>query len=436
MATRRWQGGGATATAQVTTFAFAGTWEVGDIIRVTIGSRTWDYAVTSTTITTFLPLFVTAYNALSSTTYPEFAEITASSNSTTLTMTGDTAGVPFTVTLTPYESDGSTAADAQTIEGGGVATTGTVSTAATGPYHWNAAANWKEGVVPVSSDDVIIDDGGDIRYGLDQNAVTLTSLTITPNFLGKIGLPSNTDPNNPSGGYPQYRDQRLKIGATTATIDTVSQRVRLNLHTAQTTVTVNGTGNPDTTREPALDLVATHASSIVRINRGNVWIAGFAGDTSTLSEIEVAYQDNQPGDSTVKIGSGTTLTNLNQSGGQLTLECAVTTIVKTGGTLIRVGSGAVTTLRNRAGVVLDDGTGTITTLHNTGHYERRGLASLTITNCTVYRGSETWDVNSTVTWTNAPNFYECHPPLSSSNPGPSPAWVQFGTHRKITIADI
>jgi hypothetical protein len=117
MATRRWTGT-APKVAQVQTYAFGGTWEVGDIIRVKFGNKTWNYSVTSATITTFLPLFVTAFNALSSTDYPEFAEITASSNSTTLTLTADTAGKSFTCSLTPLESDGSPA-DAQTIEGAG-----------------------------------------------------------------------------------------------------------------------------------------------------------------------------------------------------------------------------------------------------------------------------------------------------------------------------
>ena len=71
----------------------------------------------STTITTIIDTLVTAWNALSSTAYPEFAEITASRSSSSLVLTMDStnAGRPFTCTVSTTETGGG-AADSQTID--------------------------------------------------------------------------------------------------------------------------------------------------------------------------------------------------------------------------------------------------------------------------------------------------------------------------------
>lgn len=438
MATRRWRGG-ARAVAQVQTFTFGGTWEANDLIRVTIGARTYDFTAGSTTTATVVSNLVTAWEALDATDYPEFAEITASANSADLVLTADTAGKPFTATLTPLESNGG-AADSQTIAGGTSATTGTATTAATGPNHWDNAANWKEGVVPANSDDVTVDEGPSILYGLDQNGVDLASLTIGPGFpsTSDVGLPWNTNPTNPEAGYPEYRDQRLKVGATVVTVNTTSGRVRLNLDTTATTVTVNGTGTPrtDAGAEPALDLVLVNSSNVVRVNAGSVWVAGFAGDAATVGTVAVAYRTNEASDARVRLGAGLTLTTLEQSGGDVEIRCAATTVERTGGTLTRTGSGAVTTLTNNGGTVYDEGTGTVTTVHQNAELYRRGLAAVTYTTLYLYANSVTLDPNGTFTLTNPVQWVKCHAAGPPADPGPRPAWFNFGFDRDAAITDI
>src|SRR5262245_41819885 len=103
MATVRWRGD-APAVAQIQSWAFAGTWESSDLIRVTIGGKTKDFTAGSTTTATVVANLVAAWNALSGATWPEFAELTASQATTTFKLTSDTAGKPFTVTITPLES--------------------------------------------------------------------------------------------------------------------------------------------------------------------------------------------------------------------------------------------------------------------------------------------------------------------------------------------
>ncbi len=125
MATKIWRGD-SPAIAQVDTLAIGGTIEVGDKFTVTINGKSMTYIATSTTAATCATGFVTQWNALSSTAYPEFAEITAAEGVTgSLTLTADTAGKPFTISVATTESNGD-AADAQTF-------TRTATTANSGP---------------------------------------------------------------------------------------------------------------------------------------------------------------------------------------------------------------------------------------------------------------------------------------------------------------
>ena len=420
MATRRWKGG-ATPVAQVNTITVGGTAVAGQTYTVTINGRTVTY--TALTGDANADIAAGLRTALAASTMPEFLEVTWSVATAVVSGTATTPGKPFVNT--------------SSASGTGSLTTAT-ATASSGPNYWSVAANWKEASVPVSSDDVILDEGPSILYGVDQSAVTLTSLRIGQGFGSNsaIGLPPNSNMNNPEDGYPEYRSQFLAISATTVTIDTPSRRMRLALGTNAATVTVHDTGDPLTSREPALEITGTHASNLLRVNKGNVGVAIQAADTSTFSEIEVSFRSVVNGDATVRLGSGLTLTTLNQSGGTIQLDGGVTTITRTGGTLTRVGTGTITTLNNRGGQFFDDGTGTITTLNQSAEYYRRGLASLTVTNSTLYSGSITMDANGTITWTNAVNLSVCHPAGPPSDPGPRPAYFQFGYHRKITVADI
>ncbi len=138
--TRVWKGDAA-AVAQVTTLTVGGTIEAGDLFKVTIGDKTLTVAAANTTAADVADQIVAAWNALTATTHPEFAEITAAEGSGgTLTLTADTAGKPFTVTPTTTEANGG-AADDQTF-------TQAATTASSGPNHWDTAANWSGGAVP------------------------------------------------------------------------------------------------------------------------------------------------------------------------------------------------------------------------------------------------------------------------------------------------
>lgn len=361
MATIRWRGD-APAVAQVQSWTFGGTWETSDKIRVTIGGKTYDFTAGSTTTATVVSNMVTAWNALSGVTYPEFAELTASASTSTFKLTADTAGKPFTVSLLPLETDGS-GADSQTIEGGTTATTGTATTASSGPNDWSTAANWSGGAVPVDSDDVYIEDSdGDILYGLDQASIQPTSLNIAMSYTGKIGLPAVNEDSS-SGSYYEYRERYLKIGPATINLGrgegTGFQRLNINCGTDQTTLNLFSSASPEAGRDYTVQWKGTHANNAVNALKGSLGIAIEAGETATVENLRVAYVDNQAGDVKLRAGAGVTLTNLVISGGVSVVGCATTTIVQNEGTLTLEGSGAHASLIVRGGICYYNSTGTL-----------------------------------------------------------------------------
>lgn len=104
-----------TPVAQVDTFTPGGTIEVGDIFTLTASNNAGQtasvsFTATATTAANVSAGLIAAWNA---STNPLHVNVTASGSSTVI-LTADNAGVPFTVTGTTTEADG-TAADSQTF---------------------------------------------------------------------------------------------------------------------------------------------------------------------------------------------------------------------------------------------------------------------------------------------------------------------------------
>lgn len=400
MSTRTWIGS-APLAAQVTDWVLGGTWEATDVIIFTIGTRSFSLVAGSTNTTTIAALMASTWNALTAANYPEFSEMTASSNTATFTLTGDTAGVPFTVTISTTETGGG-AADSQTIDST-TSSTGTDSTACSSPNHWSLASNWAENAVPVNSDDVVIDRGDvDILYGLAQSGVSLTSLTVTNNFTGSIGLPTRN-----AGGYEEYRATQLAIGATTMNLGQRSGRgsgrIKINNGSVQTTVNVYNSGTPEESGLPSILWKGTNASNVVNVFGGSVGVALFSGETAVIATLRQTNGE-------VTCSNGVTLTTIDKAGGTLGIESAATTITNGGGDLTIDGSGAVTTINAREGTVNYNSTGTVTNLNvydgGTVSFDLINKAR-TVTNCQVTSGGRISDANKTVTWTNGIDLYQC-----------------------------
>jgi len=355
MATVRWRGG-AKPTFQIQTYAFAGTWETDDLVRIQIGrKRMADITGGSATVATVIDTIVTAFNLLSTTIYPEFATITASRSSNSLVLTADDPGdgtsVPFTCTVTPLEANGG-AADAQTIEGAGAATTGTTATAPAGPNFWSTAQNWDGDAVPVAADDVVVENTDDnILYGLDANTIALTTLTIPASSTGTIGLPEQNE-----SGYPEYRELSLKIRPGILTIGAGpgggSSRVKINKGTvAAATMRIYGSGSPAESGVPAILLQGAHASDVLDLLKGSVGLAFSAGEAANLSGgFRVGHLGNPSGDVSLVCGSGLTVAAVTISGGTIEFNSNITTLTMTDGDVTLRGTATLGT------AVIDGGT--------------------------------------------------------------------------------
>lgn len=373
MATLRWRGD-IPAVAQVDTVEITG-YDTATTYKLTINGKVVSVIGQGGTTTTTAAALVTAWN---DSVIPEFAEITASSASNVITLTADTKGVPNTVTSSVT---------------GGTGTIGAVtsSTAVTGPNFWNKAANWSTGATPVAGDDVYIDSGESILYGLSNAGATLTSLNIAQTFTGTIGLPYINEDGTTD--YIEYRDTYLAIDATTVNIGygvgNGSGRIKLNQGTIQTTWNIFNSGNTEDVGLGAIILKGTHASNALNVVKGDLDAAPFAGETATILTLNVGYLDNQAGDSDVYLSSGVTLTNatIKVSGGRLETNSALGgtgTLVQTGGTVVLNGTGTQTGLSIRGGECQYNTTGTLggnPVVSNTGHLDfSRDLRTKAVTN--------------------------------------------------------
>lgn len=389
MATRRWRGD-VLAVAQVTTIAVTGTWATNDTATLTVNGKSVTFTVADVqTAAAVVAGLVAAWNL---STYPEFAEVTASGSVSPITLTGDTAGKPFTVT------------QSEATAGDGVLGSPTAATTATGPNDWNNAANWTGAAVPTGGDDVFIDDAtSDIKYGLAQSGVTLTSLTISQKYAGKIGLPVlNADGTT---SYFEYRDTFLAISATTLNIGTGegsgSGRIKINVGTVQCALNLLNTGAALDNGRAAVIWKGTHASNVVNVTKGTLEVAPFPGETATIATLRVGFATNQRGDANVRLGTGVTLTTVNQSGGFLQVAAAFTTLNQTGGESVIL-DGNVTTINLDAGECRYRGAGTIATLTvGSGalvDFMQNPRARIITNQVLMYRGAKLYDDASTVTF--------------------------------------
>jgi len=386
MATIYWKGGGV-PVAQVTRATPANV-GLHDVFSLTCNGHSVSYTSTAATVAAVTAGLATAWNA---STIPEFVEITAaSSTGGYATLTGDTAGYPFTVTGTAT----------QATTGGSTTQTLTMSTTrvAAGPNHWDTAANWNGGVVPTTGDDVIIEHTDDeIKYGLDQSSVAINSLTIRQSFTGKIGLRrENQEASASANYYTEYRDRYLAIDGGTITIGEGSgdgsQRIQIDSSTGAASFYIYNSGTRLESGVEPIQIKGAASANTVSVSKGEVGIAKYAGETASVATLKVSYRGNQSGDATVRVGSGVTLSDVFQTGGKLELECGSSTLRIDYGTCVYRSTGTVVNTYVGGGGVLDF---------------RHDPRPRTLTNCSVYGSAQIYDPARTVTFTNGIDLVRC-----------------------------
>lgn len=205
MALKTWQGR-ALAVPQITTLTVGGVIGAGDTVWVEINrKRATATAESGDTAAILAGRLYTAIQALiTAGTAPEFAEITwvdpTITASASFTGTSAVAGKPFTMT------DGET---------GTSTVTQTATQAATGPNHFDNAANFDTNSVLVGADDLLVPAGSpDILYGLTQaTALALGTIRL---LGGNIGLPDRTGLAADPTSYVEYRTKAIEFASATA----------------------------------------------------------------------------------------------------------------------------------------------------------------------------------------------------------------------------
>ena len=319
MATRIFTGDAA-AVAQVNSVTID-TFDAATTYTFTINGKTVSVVGITDVAATTAALEV-AFNA---SVIPEFAEITALDDDIdTITLTADTEGTPFTVTLT--------------VSGGtGTVTDTGVTTANDGPEVWSAA-NFKDATgdrtvaLPGAGDTVIIEDfAGSILYNLDQNAAgDISVLDIRGSFTGEIGLPQNR-----TGGatdYDEYRQRYLLIEGSAIDIGRGagggSPKIRLSL-------------------DGLCDALIVHATSSSSDDHGALEIDGNGNTITALTvisgSVDVARDDATAGatittlvtdaGATVFVDQNCTLATVSVQGGTVTADVGITTITIHQGTV-------------------------------------------------------------------------------------------------------
>ena len=414
MATRRWTGA-ALPVAQKETITIGGTWVANDTLTVTCNGRALTLTIGSTVTTTQIATELAAALGSTSTALgtgysvtdrgPNIAEfrdfvagetVPAASGSTVV-LVGRTKGQPWTITVSKSSTSGT------------VSTATTIS--ASGPNFFNVAANWSGSTVPVDSDDIVFDSGSvDVLYGLAQSSVSPASITITMGYSGKIGL-ADTNTGDSLYPYVEYRDKYLALGTSADGVTQAltigggdgqgSSRIKIDSGSGQCQLVVSNSGVSETQGVPAILWKGTHVSNTATISKGSIGIAFFAGETSAIMTTKVGFIQNQAADSNVVIGSGVTLTTIEQTGGTLTTSSAVTTMTLIGGTWRHL-SGVAVTVTINGGYCSYESTGTMTTLTLAGGELdfRSNQRARTITNCDLFAGVTFRDPAGTVTFTN------------------------------------
>ena len=347
MANKYWLGQ-AVPVAQVDTLTVGGT-AASQTYTTTINGK--DVAYTATGSQTNNEIAAAIQEALDAADIEEFGEYTFTVAANVITATGPDDGTPVTISVAVSAGTGTFVK----------ATT----TTATGPNHWSNVDNWSGGSLPVNSDNVYFRDNAvDVLYDIDQNAVTLALLDFDSTYTGKVGLPDFHGAVAGGATYSEYRETFLKIGATAVNISRGtgpgSARIRLNTGTAQTTVRLYGTAQPEQSGGVAFDFLGTHAANQLIASRGTFGVATKPGTTATIAAAKIGSQGAAVSDVQGVFGDGCTLTDLRMTGGTLEVRNGLATGLMTDGDLTISGSAGVSTsLAAHGGRVNYDTSGTL-----------------------------------------------------------------------------
>ena len=322
--------GAAPAIAQVDSLAVAGTIEVGDLFRMSIGTKTFEVVAESTVAADVAQQIAEEWQALDAGSWPEYAEISAQANSADVVLEALTPGKPFTLTATTVESGGG-ASDGQTFVRSAV-------TDNNSPNSVGITDNWSGDALPVNGDRVIFPAGCPaVLWDLDAlAAVVLGAGGVIVQTGAQLGLHETDD-----AGYPQYRTKFFGIQSPAWHIEGDSGLVMIDVGTATATaLLVKRTGSRLISTRAALCIMGGNAGHSANILRGDVAFAQRLGETASFPTLRTGYVNNVDGDAQVYCGPDCALAAIIQNGGRVETWAAVgTSFVMRAGTHVHMAGG-------------------------------------------------------------------------------------------------
>lgn len=389
MATKYWIGGAA-AVAQVTTITY-GTIASATTYTVTCNGKSVSF-LSTTNVAADIYAGVAAAILAAQSTAPEFKDFVATSSGSGLVLTGSVAGTPFTVTASASS---------------GTATV-TATTAATGPNHFNNAANWQGGSNPSAADDLVLDlSTYAILHGLTPG-VNYASITITN--VGQIGLPTVN-----ARGYKEYRTRYLTMngggGSITVTVRKSSSNssclMNLDLASLVLTGKVYSTGNTVQATNAAdfpLTILNPGASSTLFVQEGRVSLQ--ANSSVTITSLKVIVDSSTASQVPTQVVAASTVNcgAVTASGScSVEIQGAASSADASLGSTVTVSQSATCPIVkvNQAQVVWASSAGITTSIDvfagGVMTFTDGGSKTVAAANC--YQGGTISDKLGTVTWT-------------------------------------
>jgi hypothetical protein len=246
--------------------------------------------------------------------------------------------------------------------------------------------NWSLGAVPVPTNDVIFPANSPaIVANLDALKTatiggSLGHVWFEDGFAGTIG--------DADGNYMMFTATGLTFAG--------SGLAYINLEASAISPLILNTAAKANPYSAGLFLLGS-ALVTVQIKGGDVGVALRAGETATAAAIKLEAANG----GSCQAGSGVTLTQWLQTGGDGICGAAATTVTCDAGTLITRGTGAITTLSVYGGEVYPESTGTVTTLNLSGGVTdfRSSRATRVVTTPTISAGATLY-MTTDVTFTN------------------------------------
>ncbi len=386
--------GAAPTVAQVNTETPANA-NTGDIYYVLLSNHAGDehtisftVAGTETVAAAVTGLQAAAAAAKAAGTAP-WDEVTATDDTTVMTLTADTAGVPFWVTTSIYDGSG----------GAAPTLTDAVGTAVAGPGIFTTAENWEGGAAPSAADTIIVAAAlTGTLYGGDFDGTQYADLEIEPGCTAAIG----------SRTHPLELDLSgvARLSGTGATWLDIENAADIYVREAGSSA---ADGEWDLNLL-TLDVTALHikpASSGAKIA-----LAPYGDQTSEIDTVYVLDGDVRIGDGVTHTDGASDITAVYCSGGSLDLRSDTDLLVNDGdGCELTYRGGDIENVKAFAGSIDWDSAGGISTKLYVGGEIRfdSNMEAKTVAACEAYAGATIADPLGVATWTAGIKTAGCRP---------------------------